>query len=683
MTSKPDPAVLPPRNLLDGEASPYLLQHAANPVHWRPWGPAALAEARALGKPLLLSVGYAACHWCHVMAHESFEDPDVARWMNELFVNIKVDREERPDIDQLYMAALHQMGEQGGWPLTMFLTPAGEPFWGGTYFPKTARYGRPAFVDVLKEIARLFAEAPDRIDQNRQALVSRLARAEASSGRLNPEIVPDVAARLLALFDPQHGGIAGAPKFPQAPLLEFIWRAGLMTGDKRFFDTVERTLERICRGGIYDHVGGGFSRYSVDEQWLVPHFEKMLYDNAQLIELLTTAWLHCGNPVFRTSVDETFSWLVREMETAGGGLAASLDADSEGEEGRFYVWEKAEIDRLLGTDVALFNRAFGVSDAGNFEGRNVLSRLADPFPLSQAEENALLNARGVLFRAREPRPRPARDDKVLADWNGLMIAALARASTAFERPEFLFQAEKCYCFVADSMVRDGRLGHAFRNGKLTWPGFSSDHSAMAHAALALRDATGYAGYLDDATRFLDLLETWYAGGDGTYRLAASDADDVLIRMRSGVDEATPNSNGLAVSALVRLHHFTGEPRFIERADRVLEGLGAEAGHNPVGHASLLSALALRTHGLQIVIIGPAHDDIRNEMAAIASRVPDPNRSLLLLAPGAALPQAHPARAKLQAAARPTAYVCRGETCSLPITDPNRFAEMLGIPMIAK
>ncbi|GIK82758.1 MAG: thioredoxin domain-containing protein [Alphaproteobacteria bacterium] len=666
------------RNLLGDAASPYLLQHADNPVHWRPWGEAALAEARRRNRPILLSVGYAACHWCHVMAHESFEDPDTARWMNELFVNIKVDREERPDIDQLYMAALHQMGEQGGWPLTMFLTPDGEPFWGGTYFPRTARFRRPGFVDVLKAVARLYNEEPHRIARTRQALMSRLARYHAAAGQLSPRVVADVGTRLVGLFDPVNGGLAGAPKFPQAPLLDLIWRAGLVSGDERCFRAVDHTLERICRGGIYDHVGGGFARYSVDEQWLVPHFEKMLYDNAQLIGLLTTAWLRSANPMFRAHVDETFSWLVREMETDGGGLAASLDADSQGEEGRFYVWRKADIDALLGADAALFNRAFGVTEAGNFEGANVLNRLADPFPLSVAEENTLLKARGVLFRAREARPRPGRDDKVLADWNGFMIAALAHASLAFERPEFLFQAEKTYRFVADSMTRDHRVGHAWRAGRLTWPGFASDHAAMGLAALALRAATNEASYLDDAARFLDQLEIWHRAEDGTYRLAASDAGDVPLRMRSGVDEATPNPNGIAATALVCLYHLTGEHRFGERADRLLEAFAADIANNPVGHASLLGALALRSDGLQIAIIGPAHDEVRNTMVAVARRVPDPNLSLLLLVPGADLPPAHPAHGKSQVEGRATAYVCRGQSCSPPVTDANRLADLLGL-----
>src|SRR3569832_1584180 len=366
------------RNALAAETSPYLLQHAHNPVDWYAWSEAALDKARREDKPILLSIGYSACHWCHVMAHESFEDAAPAAVMNALFVSIKVDREERPDIDQIYMNALHLLGEQGGWPLPMFLTPDAEPVWGGTYWPKESRFGRPAFVEVLHSVARIFRDEPEKIAQNRASLLANLSQKAQAQGRVViAEKELDAAARQIGnMFDSVNGGLRGAPKIPQPAILEMLWRAGLRTNDPRFFEFVEHTLERLCEGGIYDHLGGGFSRYSVDERWLVPHFEKMLYDNAQLLELLALAWQRSGNPLFAARARETVEWLKREMTTADGACCASLDADSEGEEGKFYVWSKNEIIELIGPEAAeFFARHYDVTDDGNFEGHNILNRL--------------------------------------------------------------------------------------------------------------------------------------------------------------------------------------------------------------------------------------------------------------------------------------------------------------------
>src|SRR6202046_1582228 len=390
------------QNRLARETSPYLLQHKDNPVDWWAWGPDALAEAKRAGKPILLSVGYAACHWCHVMAHESFEDDATAGVMNELFVNIKVDREERPDIDQIYMAALHHLGEHGGWPLTMFLTPAGEPIWGGTYFPKTSRYGKPAFVDVLREISRLFREEPQKIEQNRAALMNELAAtSHANMGAtIGIDGLNSAARQLGGIIDPVNGGTRGAPKFPQAALFELLWRAGLRTGEARYFAAVEISLDHICEGGIYDHLGGGFSRYSVDERWLVPHFEKMLYDNAQLLELLAVAYQRTGKVLYRQRAHETVAWLEREMTTPEGAFSASLDADSEGEEGKFYVWSYAEVMNLLGQDDGeFFAQHYDVTVGGNFEGHTILNRLK-PLPRSEADEARLAGRRAKPLGAR-------------------------------------------------------------------------------------------------------------------------------------------------------------------------------------------------------------------------------------------------------------------------------------------
>src|SRR3954467_15344261 len=465
----PSPSQPPPReNRLGRETSPYLLQHKHNPVAWWAWGPDALTEAQRTGKPILLSVGYAACHWCHVMAHESFEDEATAAVMNELFVNIKVDREERPDIDQIYMSALHHLGEQGGWPLTMFLTPKGEPVWGGTYFPKTSRYGRPAFVDVLREVSRLFREEPDKIGQNRDTLMERLAADARPAGKVTvgARELDQLARQIGGAFDPTNGGLRGAPKFPNSALYELVWRAGLRGGDKRFFELIEHTLERICEGGIYDHLGGGFSRYSVDERWLVPHFEKMLYDNAQLLDLLAVAHARTGHPLFRQRAAETVGWLAREMTTPHGAFSASLDADSEGEEGKFYVWSFREIEQVLGAeDAAFFAAQYDVTAEGNFEGHNIPNRLKDlprnmdSYAAMQQTEPRISILRGKLLKERQKRIRPGLDDKILADWNGLMIAALANGGALLGESGWIDMAAKAFGFIAASMTKGDRSGH--------------------------------------------------------------------------------------------------------------------------------------------------------------------------------------------------------------------------------
>ncbi|HCX66883.1 MAG TPA: thioredoxin domain-containing protein, partial [Rhodobiaceae bacterium] len=486
------------RNFLRAETSPYLLQHADNPVHWRPWGPEALAAAKKEKKPILLSVGYAACHWCHVMAHESFEDEAVAAVMNEHFVNIKVDREERPDIDAIYMSALHLLGQQGGWPLTMFLTPEGEPFWGGTYFPKDAAYGRPGFIDVLNEVARIFREEPAKVYKNRQALVDALQKQSATArpGEPTPQVPIVVAEKLVDIMDPEHGGIRGAPKFPQVPLLSLIWRAHLRTGREDFAAPVTRALDHMSEGGIYDHLGGGYARYSVDEFWLAPHFEKMLYDNALLIDLLTMVWAETGKPLYERRVRETVEWVAREMTTDEGAFAASLDADSEGVEGKFYVWSEAEIDNLFTPgEATLFKRFYGVTAEGNWEETNILNRLARAdAPVTAEEEAALEPLKARAFAERDMRVHPGFDDKVLADWNGLMIAALARAGATFGESEWVERAADAFRFVMETMRPEingaRRLHHAWRDGKLQHIAMADDLANMADAALALAQAAG-------------------------------------------------------------------------------------------------------------------------------------------------------------------------------------------------
>jgi uncharacterized protein len=657
-------------NRLAHETSPYLLQHKSNPVDWWAWGPPALAEAKRANRPILLSVGYAACHWCHVMAHESFEDDATAAVMNELFVNIKVDREERPDIDQIYMSALHLLGEHGGWPLTMFLTSAGEPFWGGTYFPKDSRYGKPAFKDVLRNVARIFREDPNSIEQNRSALMTRLGASARPTGRVvigEPEL-DRAATQIAGVMDVVHGGMRGAPKFPNTMMLEFLWRAGLRSGDKRYFALVELALERICQGGIYDHLGGGFSRYSVDERWLVPHFEKMLYDNAQLLELLALAHVRSGRALFRARAQETVAWLAREMTTPEGAFCASLDADSEGEEGKFYVWSLDEIERLLGKDDAkFFAHHYDVTAGGNFEGHNILNRLARMLATPD-DEVRLAALRARLLAAREPRVRPGLDDKVLADWNGLMIAALVNAGVALGEPAWLDTAARAFTFIATRMSDGDRLGHSWRSGKLLLPGLASDHANMVRAALALYEATGTRTYLDRALAWQRTLDRHYANADTNgYFLTADDAEGLVVRPNAASDEATPNANGVAAQNLVRLALFSGEDAWRGGADRLFDGLLAIANENLFMHLTLFNALDLRLRAAEIVVAGSGAR--ADELVAAALKLPYLGRAVLRAPAAGALAPSHPAQEKIKATAQAAAFICVGERCSLPVTEP--------------
>ena len=682
MTDATTATPLPDANLLDRETSPYLLQHKDNPVHWRPWSEAALAEARATGKPILLSVGYAACHWCHVMAHESFEDEETAHLMNALFVNVKVDREERPDLDSIYQTALALMGEQGGWPLTMFLTPDGEPFWGGTYFPPTSRYGRPAFRDVLRGIAEAYRTKPEAVQQNTAALVKALKAQNATPGQGEPistAIIDQVAERLVQEVDTIHGGIGGAPKFPQPSIFELLWRAWRRTRNDIFERAVTLTLDRMSQGGIYDHLGGGFARYATDARWLVPHFEKMLYDNAQLVELLTLVWQETKSPLYARRVEETIGWLTREMMAEGSAFAATLDADSEGEEGKYYVWTEAEIDALLGPAAPIFKDAYDVTPEGNWEGHTILNRSKRMLLGSAEHEAKLAEARQVLLAAREKRVPPGRDDKLLADWNGLMIAALARAGFAFDRPAWIALGASALTAMQRLMTApDGRLRHSYRDGRLQHPATLDDHANLARAALALFEASGDAAHLAYGEALVDAANTYFWDRiGGGYYFAAEDARDLIARPKHAHDNAVPSGNGTMAMVLARLYHHTGTTAYRDRAEAVIASFSGELQRNFFPLSTLLNAAELLERPLQVVLVGPHDDPSLHAMRhAVATAASLPNLVLQMVAPEAALPDSHPASGKGMVAGRATAYVCEGPVCSAPFTDPDALARDL-------
>ncbi|TXL74782.1 thioredoxin domain-containing protein [Vineibacter terrae] len=677
------------RNRLADETSPYLLQHADNPVHWWPWGDAALAEARRLDRPILLSIGYAACHWCHVMAHESFESDDVAAAMNTLFINIKVDREERPDIDTIYQQALALLGQQGGWPLTMFCTPAGEPFWGGTYFPQPARYGRPAFADILRSVASAYRDKKDAIEQNREALLTALrerARGQAvevapGTTALPPALFAQVATRLAREVDPIWGGIGQAPKFPNTTVFERLWRSWLAGGRREaaLLDAVTVTLDRVCQGGIYDHLGGGFARYATDAEWLIPHFEKMLYDNAQLVELLTLVWQETKSPLYRLRIAETCDWVLREMVAANGAFAATYDADSEGEEGKFYVWRAAEIDAVLGeADAAFFRQVYDVRPDGNWEhGANILHRNRKPALLSEDDEARLAMLRARLKAVRDTRVWPGWDDKVLADWNGLMIAALANAAAVFDRPAWREAATRAFDTIWSMRGDDGRLFHSWRKGIAKHRGTLDDHANMARAALALFETGGEGRYLDAAASLTEVLDTHFGDGDaGGYFFTAADASDVIVRRTDAHDSAVPSGNGTMVGVLARLWSLTGEQRYRDRAERVIAAFAGEVERNFFPLMTLMNNAELLQAMVEIVIVGPPNDSATHALTAAVHGRSLPDKVIRLLPPDAALPAGHPAAGKGMIGGRPTAYVCRNMACSAPVTEASALTAIL-------
>lgn len=667
-------------NMLNQETSPYLLQHKDNPVHWRAWGPDALAEAKAQNKPILLSVGYAACHWCHVMAHESFENPDIADQMNRLFINIKVDREERPDIDTIYQSALSMLGQQGGWPLTMFLTPGGEPFWGGTYFPPDEKWGRAGFTQVLAAIAKTYHEAPDRVGQNVDALRTGLAQLAAPKpgGMIDQDTADGIALRLLQAMDTVHGGIGDAPKFPQPSLLRQLWAAGQRSSTGQAYkDAVLFAMRNMCEGGIYDHLGGGFARYTVDRAWLIPHFEKMLYDNAQLLDLLCLCWLETGDALFKRRVEETISWLRTDMTTPEGAFAAARDADSEGEEGKFYVWDSAEIDSLLGDEAEFFKQIYDVKPEGNWEGKTILNRLPQSHPVTEEQEARLAPLRAILLKAREKRVPPLKDDKVLTDWNGMTIAAFAHAGRIFDQPDWVTAASKAFDFITGPMSQGSRLRHSFRVGRARHTATLDDYAAMMRAALALLEATGDQNYLSHAQNWAEILDLHYHDkAGGAYFLTPDDAEALVVRTKSAGDNATPSGNGVLVSVLVKLYWLTGKALYQTRAEEIITTFSGEMERNFFPYSTLIEGAMLLQSGVQIVLVGTAGDPTLEAVQEAARKVPLADRLVTVIAPGADLPLEHPASGKGLVDGRPAAYICVGPVCSLPLVTPDAITEHL-------
>jgi uncharacterized protein YyaL (SSP411 family) len=647
-------------NRLAAETSPYLLQHADNPVHWQPWDEASLALARQENRPILLSIGYSACHWCHVMAHESFEDDDVAAVMNRLFVNIKVDREERPDLDQIYQTA-HQMLTQrsGGWPLTMFLAPDGTPFFGGTYFPREPRYGLPGFADLCERVAEAFRNRRTDIEsQNaelRRALAGTVPDAPLAGSAFDPQPLATAAESLAANFDSIHGGFGGAPKFPHPTDLAFLLRRD----DPAMRQMALTTLTRMSEGGIYDQIGGGFSRYSVDERWEIPHFEKMLYDNGPLVALCADAWAQTGDPLYARVVEETATWVLREMQAADGGYFSSLDADSEGEEGKYYVWDRREVQQLLTPQEAtVASRRWGFDGPPNFEGHHWHAKIADD--LSMEEFPLITSATQKLFAAREKRIRPGRDDKVLTSWNALMIEGLAHAARVFERGDWLDSAQRAMDFVRMTMWHNGRLLATAKDGRAHLDAYLDDHAFLLAALLELMQARFRREDLAFAIELADTLLARFEDREaGGFFFTAHDHETLIHRPKSGHDNATPAGNGIAAFALQRLGHLLGESRYLTAAEKTLRLFWSQICRSPAGFGSLLRTLEEALTPPDILILRGPIEQMATSRRTLGA---DPRRMVLALPNG--IPDLPQALDKPESD-HVNAWVCRGVTCLAP------------------
>lgn len=674
-------------NRLANETSPYLLQHAGNPVDWYPWGPEALARAKREDKPILLSIGYAACHWCHVMAHESFEDEETARLMNEKFVNIKVDREERPDLDGIYMQAVQAMTGHGGWPMTVFLKPDGSPFYGGTYFPPEDRHGVPSFRTILQSVSEAYATKRDGIEKSaekvKQIYEDNLARAS-TSGALSAQTLELAYRGLAQKYDIRNGGFGGAPKFPPTMVLDFLLRYWKRSGTGYALEMVTHSFRRMARGGIYDQVGGGFARYAVDATWLVPHFEKMLYDNALLVRLGAHLWQATKEIEVRRVTEETVRWLEREMTSPEGGFYSSLDADSEGHEGKFYVWSEAELDSLLGADASVVKPYYGVTPNGNFEGKNILFVGADHRTTAaragisvEQLDSTLARAKQKLRDARAKRVWPARDEKILAAWNGLMLRGIATAARAFGSEQFAGLALRNAEFLAREMVRDGRVMRSHKAGVTRINGYLEDHAAVALGFLSVYELTFDEIWVAHAREITDTMIQWFWDDEtGAFFDTAKDAEPLITRPRDVTDNAMPSGTSLAVELLLHLSELQHDSEYARRATFVLESQADPLTKYPTAFGHLLGGVDMELHGaIEIALAGERSDPAFKALERVVAGQYVPSLVLAGESVGAGtIVKLLEDRPLLDG--KPTAFVCRGYSCDAPVTETEALKDQL-------
>ncbi|MEP7212705.1 MAG: thioredoxin domain-containing protein [Acidobacteriota bacterium] len=670
-------------NRLIDETSPYLQQHAHNPVDWYPWGDEAFAKATAEDKPVLVSIGYSACHWCHVMEHESFEDEATAKMMNDYFVNIKVDMEERPDVDQIYMSFVQLTTGRGGWPMNVFLTPDKLPFFGGTYFPPAARYGMPSFQNVLLSIAEAYRERRDELLHSANDIVGEMRRisiAEAGTAGLTTDQLDAAFTNLARNFDAVNGGFGGAPKFPPAMTLEFLLRYHKRTGDENALNIVTQTAKKMAEGGIYDQLGGGFHRYSVDAVWLVPHFEKMLYDNAQLIRIYLHLWQITKDESFKRVAVETLEYVKREMLGPLGGFYSTQDADSEGVEGKFFVWTPDEIEAILGEDDSrLFSFVYDVSEEGNFEEKNILNisytteAAANALKMSTVDlERSLSDSRQKLFAEREKRIKPFRDEKVLTAWNGLMLAAFAEAGAVVQSDDYIDIAKRNADFLLENLQADGRLLRTWKDGRAKLNGYIEDYANFADGLTELYQVTGDGKYLVEARRLANAMITeFWDEESGGFFFTSGDHEELLVRNKDFFDNATPSGNSVAADVLLKLSHLTGEEKYERFASTVLRIAAPQIKRHPQGFGRALSAVEFQlSRVLEVALVG---DDLADLKRAVWSEY-IPNKVVAIGGPDAADIPLLEGRTAIDGKA--AAYVCENFVCSRPVTSADELRDQL-------
>ena len=677
-------------NRLINETSPYLLQHAHNPVDWFAWGEDAFAKAQKENKPILLSIGYSACHWCHVMERESFENEKIAGLMNQLFVNIKVDREERPDLDEIYMSAVQMLTRRGGWPMTMFLTPDGKPFYGGTYFPPEDRGGMPGFPRILMGVNQAFRERPVDVEKSVAQILSalqRMSESAQSEKAFAPNAIAEGADNIARAYDQDNGGLGQAPKFPNAGVYELFLRHYHHSHSERYLEMVNHTLTKMAQGGIYDHVGGGFHRYSVDAKWLVPHFEKMLYDNAQLVRIYAQAYTITKNPLFLNVVNESCDYIIREMLQPEGGFYSTQDADSEGEEGKFFVWTADEINRLIGEDAgAVFGRIYDVSEHGNFEEKNILhpiltvQQASKYFRKDPSEiESIIAQAKSKLFAEREKRIKPFRDEKIITAWNGLMLSGFAEAMKISPRAEYTEAINRTIEFIFSKLFRDGLLLHTYKDGKAKLFGYLDDYAFLAVALLDVYEVLFDRSLLDRSLELCEImLQEFWDEKDGGFYYTGKSHEQLISRAKPIFDGSIPSGNAMATQLLLRLHHITGKEEYRARAEKVLRAYYDAMESQPFGFAHLLCALDFYlTKPKEIVVIGDLQNFHTRELLSEIHSIYLPNFTLQLTKPNEPLEKVAPLlQGKIAIDGKPTVYVCHNYSCSAPVTEWSELKPLL-------